>query len=134
MKKKILIIDDEEVLRRIMRTMLERRPFEVIEAASGVEGFDLAKKLRPDLILLDWNMPGMNGAEVLKILRAEPLTANIPVILLTGTDPQDLEAQGSELAACDYVLKPFSVLQLLEKVEKTLAQQSSPLNHRSTKA
>ena len=134
MKKKILIIDDEEVLRRIMRTMLERRPFEVIEAASGVEGFDLAKKLRPDLILLDWNMPGMNGAEVLRSLRAEALTANIPVILLTGTDPQDLEAQGSELAACDYVLKPFSVLQLLEKVEKTLAQQSSPLNHRSTKA
>ena len=133
MKKKILIIDDEEVLRRIMRTMLERRPFEVIEAASGVEGFDLAKKLQPDLILLDWNMPGMNGAEVLRSLRAEALTASIPVILLTGTDPQDLAAQGSELAACDYVLKPFSVLQLLEKVEKTLAQQSSPRNHRSTK-
>jgi len=121
MKKKILIIDDEEVLRRIMRTMLERRPFEVVEAASGVEGFDLAKKVQPNLILLDWNMPGMNGAEVLKTLRAEPLIASIPVILLTGTDPQDLATQGNELAACDYVLKPFSVLQLLEKVEKTLA-------------
>ena len=134
MKKKILIIDDEEVLRRIMRTMLERRPFEVVEAASGVGGFDLAKKVQPNLILLDWNMPGMNGAEVLKSLRAEALTENIPVILLTGTDPQDLETQGNDLAAGDYVLKPFSVLQLLEKVEKTLARHSSPLNHRSTKA
>jgi len=134
MKKRILIIDDEAVLRRIMRTMLERRPFDVIEAASGVEGFNLAIKEHPDLILLDWNMPGMNGAEVLKSLRAEALTENIPVILLTGTDPQDLETQGNDLAAGDYVLKPFSVLQLLEKVEKTLARHSSPRNHRPTKA
>jgi DNA-binding response OmpR family regulator len=121
MKKKILIVDDEEVLRRIMRTMLERRPFDVIEAANGAEGFDLARKEQPDLILLDWNMPGMNGADVLRALRAETLTAGIPVILLTGTDPQDLETQGHELTNGNYVLKPFSVLQLLEKVEKTLA-------------
>ncbi len=119
--KTILIVDDEEVLRRLILITLGNRDYRLLEAADGIKAFEMARSRRPDLILIDWNIPGMSGVEVVKELRKETSTSNIPVILLTGTDVAELENQALPLVGCDYLLKPFSITQLLEKIEKALS-------------
>ena len=116
----ILIIDDEKDLVSTVQYRLKFSDCEVITAYNGQEGLEKAAAEKPDLILLDTNMPVMNGHETLKQLRANPELKHIPVIMLTAiSSPQDIAA-ASSYGIADYVTKPFDFTELMEKVSSAL--------------
>jgi len=112
----VLTIEDQPDIRRLIRMTLEFKGFTVQDAGDGREGLALARQGRPDLILLDVMMPGMNGKEVSRALAADPATAAIPVIMLSALgSASDVEA-GLQAGARAYLVKPFSPWELLDKV------------------
>lgn len=117
---KILVIDDEEWLREMVRVALKHKGFEVAEADNGAQGIELARKLLPDIILCDVNMAQVDGYLTLSSLRNEPETAAIPFILMTGLADQDGMRHGMELGADDYLPKPFSLDALFAAVDARL--------------
>ena len=123
--KTIVLADDEADLRSLLQMTLEDPGYRLLEASDGDLAWDLILAECPDLVILDWMMPKKNGSEVAQAMKAHPRTRTIPIIMLTandrGKDQQDCE--GIELYA--YLIKPFSPLQLLEKVRGAL--QISPL-------
>ena len=118
--KKILIIDDEEWLREMVKLALSQKSFEVIEAPNGARGIELARKELPDLILCDVNMDKVNGYATLSSLREAPATASIPFILMTGLADNAGMRHGMELGADDYLPKPFTIDALYAAVEARL--------------
>jgi two-component system, sensor histidine kinase and response regulator len=118
--KKILVIDDEEWLREMMQLALRQRGFDVVEAENGAVGIEKARKELPDLILCDVNMEKVDGYLTLSSLRAEPTTASIPFILMTGLADQAGMRHGMELGADDYLPKPFTIDALYAAVEARL--------------
>ncbi len=125
MAAKVLVIDDEAPIRLLCRVNLEAEGMEVIEAKDGTVGVELARSEKPDLILLDVMMPGMDGWEVLQALQADEGTSEIPIVFLTARAELRDRAQGLELGGIDYVTKPFDpvglaplVHGLLERVER----------------
>jgi CheY-like chemotaxis protein len=118
--KKVLIADDEDNLRLLVRTTLEDPKYEILEAADGHQALGAVRTGRPDLVVLDWMMPGMSGIEVLRQLREDPATAGIPVIMLTAKAQQKDMDRGRALGARAYLTKPFSPLDLLQQVEEAL--------------
>jgi DNA-binding response OmpR family regulator len=118
MPKTVLTIEDQPDIRRLIRMTLEFRSFRVIEAGDGAEGLHLARAEKPDLILLDRMMPGMNGLAVGETLRADPALAHIPVIMLSALGSAgDVEA-GLRSGVRAYLVKPFSPWELLDKVTR----------------
>jgi two-component system, OmpR family, phosphate regulon response regulator PhoB len=118
----ILLVEDDPDIRHLVAYKLAKGGLTVIGVADGVSALREARAHPPDLVLLDVRMPRMSGIEVCRELRAGPLTANVPIILLTArARPQDLE-QGYAAGATDYVVKPFSPRELLERVEAALAR------------
>ncbi len=117
---KILVIDDEDGLREMVQMALERRGFEVAQAENGAVGVECARQLLPDLVLCDVNMQQMDGYGALAALRAEPSTATIPFILMTGRADNAGMRQGMELGADDYLPKPFSIDALYAAVDARL--------------
>ncbi|HAV92350.1 TPA: two-component system response regulator [candidate division WOR-3 bacterium] len=116
--KKILIIDDDEDIISLIKIILENESYSVIGASSGEEGIKTAIKQKPELILLDIMMPIMDGWEILKMLRTEESTRKIPVAMLTcKTDVKD-KLTGLQEGAIDYITKPFSPEELIERVDK----------------
>jgi two-component system, sensor histidine kinase and response regulator len=122
---KILIIDDEEWLREMVNLALSQKGFEVIEAANGSEGIDVARKELPDLILCDVNMDKVNGYATLSSLRDDPTTASIPFILMTGLADNAGMRHGMELGADDYLPKPFTIEALYAAVEARLKKSQA---------
>ena len=120
--KKILVIDDEEWLREVIRLALEQRGFKVIEAADGFEGIEKARKELPDLILCDINMEKVDGYLTLTSLRSEAPTAAIPFILMTGLADNTSMKHGMDLGADDYLSKPFTIDALYAVVETRLKE------------
>lgn len=118
--KTILLADDEANLRILVRTTLEDLEYYILEATDGTTALELARKERPDLLVLDWMMPGINGIEVAAALRQDPATAHIPVIMLTAKGQEMDKAQGHAVGAYAYLIKPFSPLELLRKVQEVL--------------
>jgi two-component system sensor histidine kinase/response regulator len=118
--KRILVIDDEEWLREMVRLALVQKGFDVLEAENGVVGVDKARRELPDLILCDVNMEKMDGYLTLSTLRTEPATAAIPFILMTGLADNAGMRHGMELGADDYLPKPFTLEQLAAAVEARL--------------
>ena len=118
--KKILVIDDEEWLREMVRMALTQRGFEVLEAGSGITGIEIARKTLPDLVLCDVNMEQMDGYLTLASLRKDPTTAAIPLILMTGLADNAGMRHGMELGADDYLPKPFTLDALYAAVEVRL--------------
>lgn len=116
----ILVIDDEKDLIELVRYNLEREGFEVISAMDGRSGLDIALAHRPDLILLDLMMPGMDGLEVCRRLRADSRTARTPLLMLTARAEEADKVVGLELGADDYVIKPFSPRELVARVKAVL--------------
>src|SRR5262249_2439649 len=100
----VLVVDDDPAVRDLMRRYLDREGFRVVAAANGHEGLRLARQLRPAAITLDVLMPGMDGWDVLTALKADPGTADIPVIMLTIADDRNL---GHALGAAEYLTKPI---------------------------
>lgn len=119
MQKTIFIVDDVEMNLQVAEESLEKR-YRVITISSAIRMFTILKRLTPDLILLDVKMPEMNGFEAMKILKANPLYSNIPVIFLTGLNDSESEAYGIELGAVDFITKPFSEPVLLNRVKHHL--------------
>jgi CheY-like chemotaxis protein len=122
--KTILIADDEQDVRTIIRMRLERLQYRVLEAASGTLALELTKKERPDLVLLDWIMPGISGVELLKALRQDPATTHIPLVVMTGQDEAPEQAHGLALGAVACIMKPFSPQQLLNTIQASLKETS----------
>ena len=118
--KTILLADDEANLRILVRTTLDDPDYCILEAADGTTALELARRERPDLLVLDWTMPGINGIDVAKALRQHPATAHIPIIMLTAKGQETDKAQGHAVGAYAYLAKPFSLLELLHKVQEVL--------------
>jgi two-component system KDP operon response regulator KdpE len=124
---RILIVDDEPQIRRIMRTTLIGAGYEVDDARTGDEALEKVSRFRPDLILLDINMPGMNGLDLCRELRAN---ADLPIIMLTVRNEESDKVAALDAGADDFVTKPFSTPELLARMRAVLrrvpALQSSP--------
>jgi type II secretory ATPase GspE/PulE/Tfp pilus assembly ATPase PilB-like protein len=106
-KKTVLLVEDEEPLRRVLRDLLEREGFTVVEAADGVQALDEIDRSAPDVLVLDLNLPRLDGYGVLTHLRARPATSKLPVIVLTAKGDEDNEVRVFETGANDFLTKPF---------------------------
>ena len=104
----ILVVDDDVVVRLMVRETLEQAGFPVEEAEDGEQALSAVKRLRPELVLLDVMMPGMDGYEVCRELKADEKTKDIPVIFLSARDSDSDVVKGFELGAVDYITKPIS--------------------------
>jgi DNA-binding response OmpR family regulator len=117
---RVLLVDDEPDLVETIQCRLQANNYDVITAGDGQQGLEMAAKENPDIILLDTNMPVMNGREMLEQLRKHPETKDIPVIMCTALcEAQDIAA-ASAYGIADYVTKPFDCTELVEKITNAL--------------
>lgn len=115
--KQVLVVDDDPKIVQLLRAYLEREGFTVLEAADGPDGLRLAREKRPDLVLLDRMLPGLDGLEVCRQLRAE---WPVPIIMLTARDEELDKLLGLEMGADDYITKPFSPREVVARVRAVL--------------
>ena len=123
-KKQILAVDDEEDILELVQFNLIKEGYQVFCAASGDEALKLADTHLPDLIVLDLMLPDIDGLEITKILKAEPKTKNIPIVMLTAKGEEADIVTGLELGADDYVTKPFSPRILIARVRAVLRRKT----------
>ena len=120
MAKKILIIEDDEFLRNLMVRRLGKEGFETAEASNGKTGLEKSKTEKPDLILLDLILPGIDGYEVLVEIKKNPATASIPVIIITNLDQKENNKETRDLAV-DYLIKAqLDPIEITERIKKVL--------------
>jgi CheY-like chemotaxis protein len=123
---RILVVDDEPDVRRLLEVVLGRQGYEVITVGSGLEALVIAQREEPDLILLDIMMEGMDGWEVLKVLKMEERTRTIPVVIVSArVEPRD-KIRGLQEGAVDYITKPFSVRDVAESLQVLLTANGEP--------
>lgn len=120
-KGKILVVDDEVNITQILEFSIGAEGYEVISAQNGEEAIDKARREQPDLIILDIMMPIIDGYEACRILKANPLTKNIPVVLLTAKGRDIDRRLGYEVGATDYIIKPFSPNKLIDRIHELLS-------------
>jgi len=119
-KSHILVVDDEEIVAGSIERTLRAHDFSVTVATSGVEGLSAARRHRPDLAVLDVLMPGMDGLEVCRQLRADPILADLPVLFLTARSKIEDKVMGLRAGADDYLTKPFNVDELVLRIRAIL--------------
>lgn len=122
MPKKILIVDDEPQIVEICRDYLKAAGYETVSASDGAQGLSLARREKPDLIVLDLMMPEMNGLDVCRIIRRE---SDVPIIMLTARVEETDKLIGLELGADDYITKPFSPRELVARIRVVLRRVTS---------
>lgn len=122
-KERILVVDDEEDILELVRFNLAREGYDIVVAASGEKAIDIARKELPHLIVLDLMLPGIDGLEVTRILKNNPETRGIPIVMLTAKGDEPDIVAGLELGADDYVPKPFSPRILLARVRAVLRRK-----------
>jgi DNA-binding response OmpR family regulator len=115
-RRRVLVADDDAALRRLISTTLGTQDFDLLEAMDGEEALRTARERHPRLILLDVNMPRLDGFEVCRALKADAATADIKIVMLTARGADADRARGREAGADDYFIKPFSPVSLLNKV------------------
>ena len=121
-KKKILIIDDEEDITHFLKINLQmRKKYKVYTANNGEDGIKKAISKKPDLILLDLMMPGINGFDVLTKLKENLSTISIPVIMMTAYEKSDTQEKASGLYSADYFTKPFEIEKLIAGIDEILS-------------
>lgn len=120
MAQKVLIVDDELDLLNLVEAQLRRNGYETVKAATGGEGLRLASEQRPDLILLDVNLPDLPGTDVCRFLRSEPATRQIPIIFLSAKGEESDRVKGLELGADDYIVKTVGARELVLRVQAVL--------------
>jgi type II secretory ATPase GspE/PulE/Tfp pilus assembly ATPase PilB-like protein/CheY-like chemotaxis protein len=118
----VLLVEDEEQLRRVMKDLLQREGYQVAEARDGIQALDEVDRFAPDVIILDLNLPGLDGYGVLAQLRSRPATREIPVMVLTAKGDEDNEVRVFELGADDFVTKPFRARALTARLEAVLGR------------
>ena len=119
-KSKVLVVDDEPEAVELVEFNLKGAGYEVSTASDGAEALNKARRIQPNLVILDVMMPEIDGMEVCKLLRRDPATSNIPIIMLTAKASEVDRVLGLELGADDYVVKPFSPRELVLRVKKLL--------------
>jgi len=119
MRKKIIIVDDNASYLAIVRNLLKPY-YDVYPAPSGVKLLELMEKFIPDIVLLDINMPEMNGYEVIKVMKENPRFKSIPVVFITAKDDEESAVKGLASGAADYVTKPFHGSLLLRRISNLL--------------
>ncbi len=147
MAGKILVVDDEPAIREMIGFALSRAGFSYVEAADAAEAEATILRETPDLILLDWMLPGQSGIEFVKLLRSDPETRAVPVIMLTARGEEEDKVRGLRDGADDYVTKPFAPKELVARIEAVLRRMKpeatketvrvnglllDPLSHRVT--
>ncbi|MCL4461470.1 MAG: response regulator transcription factor [Nitrospirae bacterium] len=120
MGRKILVIEDEADIVTLLKHYFLQEHFEVITASNGLDGLSNARTLHPDLIVLDLMLPGLDGLSINRSLKKDPLTAGIPVVILTAKSDETDRIVGLELGADDYIVKPFNPKELLARVKAIL--------------
>lgn len=123
---RILAVDDEPAVGEMLRFILEQDGFQAELVEDAAQAINSIKKTRPDLILLDWMLPGMSGVELAGRLKQKTETKSIPIIMLTAKGEEDDKVKGLNLGADDYVTKPFSSRELLARI-RTILRRVSPL-------
>ncbi len=118
--KTILIVDDEKAIRDMLRIALEMADYQCLEAGDAQEAHSLIIDEKPDLILLDWMMPGTSGIELARRLKRDEVTSRTPIIMLTAKGEEDNKFQGLEIGADDYITKPFSPRELVARLKAVL--------------
>ncbi len=124
-KGKVLVVDDEVNITQILEFSIGSEGYEVLTASNGEEAIDKARREQPDLIILDIMMPKIDGYEACRILKANPITKNIPVVLLTAKGRDIDKRLGYEVGASDYIIKPFSPNKLIGRIHELLVTSSS---------
>jgi len=125
MTASILIVEDEEPIQILLTYNLQAEGFRVRATANGEDVAHLVNEERPDLIVLDWMLPGISGIEVCRLIRSRPETRDIPVIMLTARGEENERVRGLATGADDYIVKPFSVPELLARI-KTILRRVNP--------
>jgi CheY-like chemotaxis protein len=119
--KKILIVDDQVEIRRLMEITLRAGDYEILQAQNAQEAIEIAKNNKPDLIIMDIMMPGnMDGLDATRILKSDPETKDSIIIMLTAKGQESEREKGLEAGAYGYFVKPFSPLELIKKIEEAL--------------
>ena len=121
----ILIVEDSQTERQVLRKMLERGGHLVIAATDGVEGMAMARQNKPDLILMDVVMPGQNGFQTTRQLRRDPATQHIPIIIVTTKDQETDRVWAKRQGASDYLVKPVAEEELLPSIDSLLKARVS---------
>lgn len=126
--KTILIVDDEAPIREMIAVALEMAGYECIEAENTQQAHACIIDKQPDLILLDWMLPGTTGIELARRLKRNEMTAEIPIVMLTAKGEEDNKIQGLEVGADDYITKPFSPRELVARLKAVLRRAGPPDN------
>jgi DNA-binding response OmpR family regulator len=121
---KVLIADDHANMRQLVRLTLETGRFEILEAPDGEAALEVARREQPDLVFLDWTMPGLAGVEVCRALRGDPAHDAMRIVMLTARTQQDDRDTARAVGADDFITKPFSPIELLEKVRDVLGPEA----------
>ena len=121
---KVLIAEDDPSIRALIRLTLDSGRFEILEAQDGDSALDTARAERPDLLFIDWNMPGLDGVDVCRALRSEPGTVDTKIVLVTARVQAEERRRALDAGADDYITKPFSPLSLLDKVTEVLGPEA----------
>lgn len=125
-QRKVIVIEDEQAMIQLIKLILEKEGFEVIGANGGAEGLDLITREKPNLVLLDLMMPGMNGWDVYQHMKADDHMKDIPVIVVTAKAQQIDKVLGLHIAKVqDYITKPFSPNELLDSINKVLGRSGT---------
>ncbi|TNE79666.1 MAG: phosphate regulon transcriptional regulatory protein PhoB [Gammaproteobacteria bacterium] len=125
--KTILVVDDEPAIRDMISTALDVAGFECMQAENAQQAHAMIIDEKPDLVLLDWMMPGTSGIELIRRLQRDELTKNVPVIMLTAKANEDNIVQGLEVGADDYITKPFSPRALVARINAVLRRAEPQL-------
>lgn len=126
--RKILIVDDEPAIRDMLRVALEMADYNCMEAGNAQDAHALVVDEKPDLLLLDWMMPGTTGLELARRLKRDEVTADIPIIMLTAKGEEDNKIQGLDVGADDYITKPFSPRELVARLKAVLRRADPQIN------
>ncbi|MEW8046080.1 MAG: response regulator, partial [Candidatus Thiodiazotropha sp.] len=121
---RILAVDDEPAVGEMLRFILEQDGFQADFVENATQAINQIRKAKPDLILLDWMLPGMSGLELAGRLKKDRETASIPIIMLTAKGEEDDKVRGLDIGAEDYVTKPFSARELLARIRSILRRVS----------
>lgn len=119
--KKLLIADDEPSLRLLVHATLESDDYQILEAKDGLEALEMAQREMPDLVILDVQMPGIDGFEVCRRLKSDEKTKGLTVVMLTSKSQATDREMGATVGANEYFTKPFSPLELMDLVERILS-------------
>ena len=123
----ILIIDDDVGVRGVLKAILERAGHEVAAGGDGAEGLQLAREHKPDLVMLDIEMPGMNGFDVCSLMKTDTALQAIPVVIMTGRPVAGIPVRARAVGAVDLVAKPFERDILIKKIDAYLAGEAAPM-------